>query len=146
MLVFAVMTSAIVFESCQGDRMQVQKSVLQIAKISVAVHSVWQSIYLRSCWDRRADAGCCVLLSAPALITTAKERGTYAAVHTYYNFSANEQNCEVRIRKKSTDRFTVNLSLFCTIFLVTHAFWTWNSTASIHCAEILTFSRSYFFL
>jgi hypothetical protein len=54
--------------------------------------------YLRSYWDRRADAGCCCACAR----ATAKERGTYAALHKYYhnNFSTDKQNCDVQTRER----------------------------------------------
>jgi hypothetical protein len=45
-LVFIGMTSAFLDESCQGDRTQGQKSVPKIAKITIAVLSVWLDIYV----------------------------------------------------------------------------------------------------
>jgi hypothetical protein len=57
------MTSAFLAESCQGDRTQGQQSVVKTAKSTVEVHFVWHDICYR---DRQAEAGCCVLLRAPA--------------------------------------------------------------------------------
>jgi hypothetical protein len=45
-LVFIVMMSAFLAESCQGDRTQGQRSVLKTAKSTVEVHSVWHDIYV----------------------------------------------------------------------------------------------------
>jgi hypothetical protein len=45
-LVLIVMTSAILAESCQGDRTQVQQSVLLKLKSKVEVHSAWHDIYV----------------------------------------------------------------------------------------------------
>jgi hypothetical protein len=45
-LVFIGMTSAILTDSCQGDRTQGQQSVLKTTISTVAVHSVWHDIYV----------------------------------------------------------------------------------------------------
>jgi hypothetical protein len=51
--VFIGMMLVFLAESCQGDRIQGQQSVLKIVKSSVELHLVWH------------DAGCCVLLRVP---------------------------------------------------------------------------------
>jgi hypothetical protein len=96
-LVFIGMTSAFLAESCQGDRTQGQQSVLNIAKSTVEVHSVWHDIY------RRKAGRCGLLCITPrsCVRATAKERGAYSAMHKYYNnnFSSNKQNRVAQTRE-----------------------------------------------
>jgi hypothetical protein len=75
-LVFIRMTSAFLAESCQGDRTQGQQSVLKTAISTVEIHSVWHDIYV-------ATETCGLLCVTPCACArvTAKERGTYAAMH-----------------------------------------------------------------
>jgi hypothetical protein len=46
LLVFIGMTSAFLVESCQGDWTQEKRPVLNIAKSTVEVHSVWHDMYV----------------------------------------------------------------------------------------------------
>jgi hypothetical protein len=45
-LVFIVMTSAFLAESCQGYQTQEQQSVLKTTKSTVEVYSVWHDMYV----------------------------------------------------------------------------------------------------
>lgn len=53
-------------ESCQGDRTQGQQSFPRIAKSTVAVHLVWNDIYIATERGGQIRAGVYYLLRAPA--------------------------------------------------------------------------------
>jgi hypothetical protein len=88
-LVFIGMTSAFLAESCWGDRRQGQQSVLKTAKSTVGVHSVWHDIYVGT-----ETCGLLCITPCACAKATAKQRGTYVAMHRYYhnNYSANNQD------------------------------------------------------
>jgi hypothetical protein len=60
-------------ESCQDNRTFTSKNCENYSWMTLGV-----ARYVRSYWDRRANAGCRVWH-----LTIAKERGTYAALHKY---------------------------------------------------------------
>jgi hypothetical protein len=95
--VFIGMTSALLAESCHGDRTQGQQSFLKTAKSTVEVHSVWQNIYVAN-----KTRGLLCITQCACARATAKERGTYAAMHICYpnNSSANKQNRDAQTRER----------------------------------------------
>jgi hypothetical protein len=100
-LVFIGTTSAFLPESCQGDRTQVQQTVLKIAKSTVEVHSVWHDIHI--------DAGCCVLLRVSAQERPRKSEGPTPRCKniTTTIFSANKQKSDAQSRERGESTVTV---------------------------------------
>lgn len=121
---------------CQAGLTRRQQSVLKVAKRSIETHSSWY----------RQAGNCGLLCITPCVCAwaTAKERGTYAAIHKYYNnFSANKKSdLQTHEREGSAVFLVGNVKCHCHSFLHTPLLVLWGTDTCARELLVLFYFRA----